>query len=619
MSTTNNAKVIPDDVKKRHQWTLAGDLLTSRTALFMQEKLVKLEQTKKEQAMLSTNPTFPTNEYQTQPCDHCLLTHHHCVCDEFPSRQEVTNKLSDLMDVVVYTHSNEVNSLSASNTARFLPRHGAYPVIMGDIRGESILRNIILSRPRDSVFVLFPTQTALTPDDFMRRFSDLQKNKNYQHPFLNYPPIRAELLPDIIKKNEQIDEMNKISQSELILIPETRGKKVNLKLDNVSSDIITRQKERVYIENQITDLIDDNIAAVFPTFCSSREFYQQKNHHIKHKQQQQQNNQQNENNNSVPTKPLVIVLDGTWSNAKTLDRRLNLLIAEALNTNKYNESEKLLKTPSLDVSGSPVNEIDPKTYLHRVRVTRAIRGDIGQLRRLQTAERASVTEAGLNFKAVKAIVTPDAVRSNEAVKEPNEEGNASPQQSPKTEQKFTVAQNSSIRKNSVILDDDTSIEDTSGGRVSTLHAFLVMLEELYDLPVITSHRDLDVQKYEKSLSTVEQHVVLSLVGDFSTILQAMVIGYHTQSGLQKGQLLDPETRQIVKQRYQKFLDTKAAGRRERLDLFLKSKEDKDHIDQNQGEVSSDGEVIISNSEKKQRVNQGDDDCQDLVSINNTKK
>jgi hypothetical protein len=266
-----------------------------------------------------------------------------------------------------------------------------------------------------------------------------------------------------------------------------------------------------------------------------------------------------------------------------------------------------------------VNEIDPKTYLHRVRVTRAIRGDIGQLRRLQTAERASVTEAGLNFKAVKAIVTPDAVRSNEAVKEPNEEGNASPQQSPKTEQKFTVAQNSSIRKNSVILDDDTSIEDTSGGRVSTLHAFLVMLEELYDLPVITSHRDLDVQKYEKSLSTVEQHVVLSLVGDFSTILQAMVIGYHTQSGLQKGQLLDPETRQIVKQRYQKFLDTKAAGRRERLDLFLKSKEDKDHIDQNQGEVSSDGEVIISNSEKKQRVNQGDDDCQDLVSINNTKK
>jgi hypothetical protein len=94
-------------------WSHPADLLTTRTALALQqtyeEKRLKREHLKlvREQAETPLNvpPTYSRQHVNDWViCDHCLLHNAHCVCDEFPDRQAVTDKLATLLDVVGMFH-----------------------------------------------------------------------------------------------------------------------------------------------------------------------------------------------------------------------------------------------------------------------------------------------------------------------------------------------------------------------------------------------------------------------------------------------------------------------------------------------------------------------------------
>eukprot|EP00461_Guttulinopsis_vulgaris_P008698 UN08752 len=46
------------------------------------------------------------------------------------------------------------------------------------------MRNLIFSRPRDSVFVLFPSKESITPAEFVDKYQ-----QHNTHPFPIYPPV----------------------------------------------------------------------------------------------------------------------------------------------------------------------------------------------------------------------------------------------------------------------------------------------------------------------------------------------------------------------------------------------------------------------------------------------
>lgn len=631
--TTNTDPTPPPPQSTREQWSLATDIVTVRTAIFLNEHLKRKQALLLEQQQQQHQSEQQQQQPTSYPCGTCLLSNHHCVCPEFPNRQELTNSLNQFLDVVVYAHSSEVAGLTASNTAHFLPHHGAYPVFMGDLRSESILRNLIFSRPRDSVFVLFPSPTSITPMEFMEKYHLLTNDNNNnveKFPFLGqYPPINP-MQNEIEAKNAQIDIAIAAKREAYIADQTNRAKKLNLTKDPLVQEMLSQQKERVYYESKLANVLDDDIASCFPSFYSTRDFYTAMTNHY--------SNNNNNNNNTNHIKPLVIVLDGTWSNAKSLDRRLALIVNEVFNKNYHSERERLLTDPS----------ITPNNYLHRVRVTRALRSDVGQLRRLQTSERGVLAGAGLGFKTVTSFIPAQAMDAVMADRHqatgkdidismttpitaatPTKQS-SSPSSSTTTTTTTTTMTTNPHTKIPTILQDDDAIEDTSGGRVSTLHAFLVLLEEMYDLPIIASHRSLNQDKAQiketiranNDPNFDQKSTILDVVAGFTQILQATVIGYHTQKGLSKAQLLDPETRQLVKTKYQDFLDRKEETRAQtRNERRLKRDETQgmgnDHNGNGDEAVSSQSESEIEQDEKRQKVDtngNGDADGDQLVSI-----
>jgi len=62
-------------------------------------------------------------------CPNCLLLLSLCICPQLPSPFGLIGRMSNLMDVIIYSHFNEIMHESACNTGRWLMWAGAKSVI----------------------------------------------------------------------------------------------------------------------------------------------------------------------------------------------------------------------------------------------------------------------------------------------------------------------------------------------------------------------------------------------------------------------------------------------------------------------------------------------------------
>jgi len=255
--------------------------------------------------------------------------------------------------------------------------------------------------------------------------------------------------------------------------------------------------------------------------------------------------------NSPAGRPLVIVLDATWSLAKTLDKRLNLLLSEFVS--------------------------DPAQWATRVRLSRSCRGDIGSFRRVSRNEKNKGQYA--------------------------QELGVSIGQPPAHQQARDV--------------DRSVLQDRDVAKVSTLQAFMVLLEEMFSLPegsyrgtyerykalvqaekagrpttyedVIAKENPLpdalaavpieaepaaagdeevvyqEIEPVDVSGFTAEQRLAHHVVCEMAYILRTSVIYYHAHTFLKKGELLPPDARAEAAQLLRRMEEEREAHKKQRLE------------------------------------------------------
>lgn len=430
------------------------------------------------------------------------------------------------------------------------------------------MKNIIMSRPRDSVFVLFPSADSLTPAELCTRYGSIQTAP--AHPYVPYPPQQPQQ-PQQQQKQQGQDESS----------ADATAAAGAAAVVDPAHPVLTNPFKNLH---NLDDLVDDKLAFLFPTIYNTVKERKALRAAAEAAGTPLPNTTSTFTGTSHP-KPLVIVLDSTWTGAKTLDRRLTLIMSSVFKHNLYNEQQLLQQTDPTATA------VEPKQYLHRVRVTRAMRNDIGQLRRLQGSERTALTTAGMDFSSTNSLMcdgqgvgklgeetsAPAAATTTDGQDQPQP---TTPAEEPQPATTTTTKGGKNNTK--VMLQDDDELEDASGGKVNTLHAYMVLLEEMFDLPTITSHNkliDADGAYFNTLRGTIQtpptdsstegaaittppfndtniKLTALDVVKHFTQLLSAVVIGYHTERGLARAQLLDAATRQIVKEKYSSYLEKK---------------------------------------------------------------
>jgi hypothetical protein len=192
---------------------------------------------------------------------------------------------------------------------------------------------------------------------------------------------------------------------------------------------------------------------------------------------------------TVSQKPLVILLDATWSLAKSLDRRLHYILSEYTT--------------------------DTTPYLTKVRLSRSFRGDLGSLRRIGKFEKSTSS----NDKAIL--------------------------DDPSMEQEVTKV--STLQAALVMVEEMFNLPEGSYQPTYTTEAS--DLEARQNAPVadysdVAALSALQAEESSTNKTLVQTHAH-DLVVSFANILRTVVTYYHASNRLQKGTLVPEDAKRKI--------------------------------------------------------------------------
>ncbi len=199
-------------------------------------------------------------------CGRCWLTLEHCCCANMVN---MSCSLSSVADVVVYTHPRELVSMRGSNTGKLLVLQGAVRAVFGCETDETWLLDQVLRCPSRTC-VLFPSQDSLTV-----------------HEYLAILGATSAELAAAADEGEREQAKDKATIERM-----GKGEEKSSRTTDALTDIRDDLKSRSIVSG---------CGDMLPFFEPSSSL-------------------------SFSQRPLVILLDATWNLARTLNRRLDLLL-----------------------------------------------------------------------------------------------------------------------------------------------------------------------------------------------------------------------------------------------------------------------------------------------------
>jgi DTW domain-containing protein YfiP len=432
-ATTTVARLLPEailsqftvPVSVRAARVIAGELIQTQRAL----------QAGAQQAALHAR-----SEY----CPVCDLPLPICVCSAVP---DVSPLLPRVASVFVVTAPGEVAARRNSNTGKWLLRAGARRVLVGAAEEEDALAEALIRAPPGSVLVMFPDPASVTVGTFLDRLAGLAEGRARAAA----APATAESGSGSESVSENVYTRAYVSGLAADGTPLPTAAEASSTAAGTGTGVGAAAGGVLLPLPPVFAAVPTDIAA-----AATADTRQAGGAGV-----------------GAEAAVTVILLDGTWGAARTLLRRVHLQLRARGYDATHDIDDYTARTASLAAFTAAAAAVDPAAaiatgstgpissfaaatpsalrplLLPTVRLTRSFRGDVGSLRKL------GVDGHGSGAKSLTAVLQQQQQQQQAGAEResPGDHAGAG-----------ATAEAESVR-----------------AKVSTLHAFTVMIEELWGL------------------------------------------------------------------------------------------------------------------------------------------